>query len=67
MSDQNLKLAELLHDFKSPLSSSNMALQFIVDGRSGQVDEQVKVMLQEVISRQKGLLEKIVDFEKNHD
>ncbi|MDP3982468.1 MAG: hypothetical protein Q8Q65_00120 [bacterium] len=67
MSDQNSKLAELLHDFKSPLSSSNMALQFIVDGRSGQVDEQVRVMLQEVISRQKGLLEKIVDFEKNHD
>ena len=67
MSDQNLKLAELLHDFKSPLSSSNMALQFIVDGRSGQVDEQVRVILQEVISRQKGLLETIVDFEKNHD
>jgi len=44
-----------------------MALQFIVDGRSGQIDKQVRTILQEVVSRQKGLLEKIVEFEKNHD
>jgi len=67
MSDQKSEFAKTLHDFKSPLSSSNMALQFIVDGRMGEVNEQVLKMVKEVIARQKGLLDKIVEFEKKHD
>ena len=66
MSSQNSKLAELLHDFKSPLSSSNMALQFIVDGRVGEVNEQTQKIIKEVIDRQRGLLDKIVEFEENN-
>lgn len=67
MSKINSRFSELLHDFKSPLSSSNLALQYIAEGKVGEISHEAKNMLLEVISRQKGLLEKIIKFEKDNE
>lgn len=60
------ELAKLLHDFKSPLSSTRMALYFILDGRVGSVNGKVEKILQEVLVRNEKLLENIQKFEQDH-
>lgn len=60
------ELAKLLHDFKSPLSSTRMALYFILDGRVGTMNGQVEKILREVLTRNEQLLENIQKFEKEH-
>lgn len=66
MDESKNELAKLLHDFKSPLSSTRMALYFILEGRIGAVNGKVERILREVLVRNEELLENIQKFERDH-
>lgn len=66
MGDSKRELARLLHDFKGPLSSTRMALNFILEGRLGEVNKEITKILQEVLAKNEQLLKNIQQFEQEH-
>lgn len=66
MSEEKNELAKLLHDFKSPLSSTRMGLIFMLEGRAGAINGKAQQMLKDMLGRTQKLLDKIQEFEDNH-
>lgn len=66
MNKDKEELARLLHDFKSPLSTTRLALNFIIEEKAEVLNEQIKTILQDILKRNQDLLDKITKFEKEH-
>lgn len=66
MSKDKRGLSRLLHDFKSPLSSTKIAIEFILEGRAGSISKRTEELLKDIRNRTKELINNIQEFEDNN-
>lgn len=60
------KLARLLHDFKAPLSSTRMGIEFILEKRAGEINEKIEKLLKDILGRTEKLIDNILAFEEKN-
>lgn len=66
MNEKKRTFTKLLHDFKSPLSSSNIGLNYLLDGHAGELGKKAKEILSQIQERNEKLLARIERFEKEN-